>query len=250
MMKKAVFGLTIAVMVIVTTGCATRSGVESASARADLKWEDDAAAYLTVNNNVNEPLILFAGAVTSQHMLGGVHALASRRVDFFDKVAESSGVLLLRAIKESVYRSKGSSLDNDDVIFAGLVAFDKGNPTAVLVNINQLVGGEAYVFFGNGTPMAAQIRIDRPDGPVLTTLAPFERGQKVSVEPNPDGYMFFPVYEYYDRSSMSIRSVADRNTGGILIAPELPEPGRFIVVINFDAPRSADGFSIQLVNEQ
>jgi hypothetical protein len=239
MMRKAVFGLAIAVMAVMA-GCVTQSGAESTTAReaarADVKWENDSAGYLTVNNNVNEPLVLFAGTIVNQHILGGVRALASRRVDFFDKVEDSGGTFLLRAVKESAYRSKGSSLNSDDIIFAGLVVFDKGNPRAIQVNINQVLGGEAYVVIQNDTSMALQIRIDRPDGPTLTTLAPLERNKKVYMDPNPDGYFFFPVYEYYDRSSMGIRSITARDLAdGIPMMPVVPGPGRDIPIINFNA---------------
>jgi hypothetical protein len=238
MMKKAVFGLAVAVAVM--AGCATQSGAESTSARqaarADVKWENDSGGYLTVNNNVNEPLVLFAGTITNQHILGGAHPLAARRVDFFDKMEDQSGTFLLRAVKESTYRSKGSSLNSDDIIFAGLVVYDKGNPRAIQVNINQMLGGEAYVIIQNDTSMALQIRVDRPDGPTLTTLAPLERNKKVYMEPNPDGYVFFPVYEYYDRSSMGIRSITARNLAdGIPMSPVIPGPGRDAPTINFDA---------------
>ncbi|MDR1257233.1 MAG: hypothetical protein LBJ86_05760 [Spirochaetaceae bacterium] len=239
MMKKTVFGLTIAVMVV-AAGCVTQSGAESTSARqaaqADVKWENDSGGYLTVNNNVNEPLVLFAGTIVNQHILGGVRALASRRVDFFDKLEDSSGTFLLRAVKESVYRSKGSGLNSDDIIFAGLVVFDKSTPRAIQVNINQSLGGAAYVIIQNDTSMALQIRVDRPDGPTLTTLAPLERNKKVYMEPNPDGYFFFPVYEYYDRSSMGIRSITARNLAdGIPMMPVVPGPGRDAPVITFDS---------------
>jgi hypothetical protein len=246
MMKKAIFGLAIAVMAI-AAGCATQSGAESTTARqaarADVKWENDAAGYLTVNNNVNEPLVLFAGTITNQHILGGVRALASRRVDFFDEVVDSSGTFLLRAVKETVYRGKGSSLNSDDIIFAGLVVFDKSNPRAIQVNINQVLGGEAYVVIQNDTSMAIQIRIDRPDGPTLTTLAPFERNKKVYMEFNPDGYTFFPVYEYYDRSSMGIRSITARELAdGKQMLPIVPTPGVNAPIINFDS-KPTDLFS-------
>jgi hypothetical protein len=56
--------------------------------------------------------------------------------------------------------------------------------------------------------MALQIRVDRPDGPTLKTLAPLERNKRVYMDFNPDGYFFFPVYQYYDRSSR--RSAASR----------------------------------------
>jgi hypothetical protein len=251
MMRKAfLFGLTVALAaVIVLAGCgsAPQTGAESTSAKqaakADIKWDNDSAGFLTVNNNVNEPLVLFAGTITNQHILGGVRALASRRVDFFNQVEDSSGTFLLRAVKETAYRSKGSQLNSDDIIFAGLVTYDKSAARAIQVNINQVLGGEAFVVIQNDTNMALQIRIDRPDGPTLTTLAPLERNKKVFMEPNPDGYFFFPVYEYYDRASMGIRSITARDLAdGIPMMPVVPGPGVSTPVINFNS-KPADLFS-------
>jgi hypothetical protein len=250
MMKKTVFGViavVAALTVMVTCATSNGTGAELTTPRqaseADIKWDNDSAGFLTVNNNLNEPLVLFAGTIANSHILGGVRALNSRRIDFFDKMEDSSGTFLLRAVKESVYRSKGSNLNSDDIIFAGLVVFDKGAARAIQVNINQVLGGEAYVIIQNDTTMALQIRIDRPDGPTLTTLAPLERNKKVYMDPNPDGYFFFPVYEYYDRSSMGIRSITARDLAdGIPMMPVIPGPGRDSPVINFNS-KPADLFS-------
>ena len=250
MRKAFLFGLTAliaAVMALAGCGSAPQTGAESTSAKeaakADINWDNDSAGLLTVNNNVNEPLVLFAGTITNQHILGGVRALASRRVDFFDRVEDSSGTFLLRAVKETAYRSKGSQLNSDDIIFAGLVAYDKSAARAIHVNINQVLGGDAFVVIQNDTNMALQIRIDRPDGPTLITLAPLERNKKVYMEPNPDGYFFFPVYEYYDRASQGIRSITARDLAdGIPMMPVIPGPGRSTPVINFSS-KPADLFS-------
>jgi hypothetical protein len=249
MMKKAfLFELTAVIAAVMAlAGCATKNGAESTSARqaaqVNIKWDDDRTGMLTVNNNVNEPLVLFAGTIINQHILGGVRALSTRRIDFFDRMEDAGGTFLLRAVKETSYRSKGSQLTSDDIIFAGLVVYDKGAARAIQVNINQMLDGDAYVVIQNDTNMALQIRIDRPDGPTLTTLAPLERNKKVYMEPNPDGYVFFPVYEYYDRVSMGIRSVTARDLAdGIPMMPVVPGPGRNIPVINFNS-KPADLFS-------
>jgi hypothetical protein len=209
------------------------------AAQAAINWATDPGGYLTVNNNVNEPLVLFAGTINNWHLLGGVRARDFRRIDFFGQMEDTSGVFLLRAVKESAYRSKGSSLGSDDVIFAGLVAFDKGDPRAIWVDINQTVGGEACILFSNDTIMALQIRLDRPDGPALTTLAPFEHNKKIYMEPNQDGCLIFPVYVYYDRASRDIRHVTSGSMAdGVPIMPVVPGPGRDIAVINFAAAPS------------
>jgi hypothetical protein len=230
-----------ALFIAAAGGCRTSptagdSSTARQAARADVRWDDDRAGYLTVNNNVNDPLILFAGTINNRNIIGGVHAGATRRIDFFDVVSDYSGSFLLRAVKETAYRGKGSSLGSDDIIFAGIVAYDKNDPRPIQVDINRVLGGDACIIIQNDTNMALQIRVDRPDGPTLTTLAPLERNKRVYMDFNPDGYFFFPVYQYYDRANMGIRSVTAKSLAdGIPMMPEIPRPGRDVPVINFDS---------------
>jgi hypothetical protein len=231
----------VALSVLIIAGCVSvETGAEGSTARqaarAQIKWDDDKSAYLTVNNNAQEPLVLFAGTMNNAHILGGVRAQATRRIDFFSVVPDNSGTFLLRAVKESVYRSKGSNLNSDDIIFAGIVVFNKNEPRPVQVNINRDLGGDAIIIIQNDTNMALEIRLERPDGPTLTTLAPFERNKKVYMDFKPEGYTFFPVYQYYDRVSMGVRSVTAQSLAdGIPMMPEIARPGRDIPVVNFDA---------------
>ncbi|MDR3173130.1 MAG: hypothetical protein LBU19_02665 [Treponema sp.] len=241
-MKKIVGWAFIAAIMAAGLGCTglpapgTRDSSPREASRADVKWDNDSAGYLTVNNDTSEDLILFAGSINNRNILGGVQKLSSRRVDFFDRLSESSGTFLLRAVKETVYRSKGSALQSDDIIFASLVVFDKNEPRPVQVNIQKYLGGDAVIVIQNDTTMALQIRVDRPDGPTLTTLAPLERNKRVYMEFNPDGYFFFPVYQYYDRVNMGIRSLqAQSLADGIPMMPEIPRPGRDTPVITFDS---------------
>ena len=230
----------IVLAIMLVMGCGTTPGTENTSARAaagaNVKWDNDAAGYLTVQNDVNEDLILFAGSINNRNILGGVRKLVSRRVDFASKLNEPSGTFLLRAVKESIYRSKGSNINSDDIIFAGLVVFDKNNPRPISINIQKFLGGNAEITIQNDTNMALQIRVDRPDGPTLTTLAPLERNKKVYMDFNPSGYTFFPVYQYYDRSTMGIRSIMAQSLyDGIPMMPIIPRPGANTPIVNFDS---------------
>jgi hypothetical protein len=233
--------LSLCAALALAAGCGSiPSGSQDSSpqeaAGVQVKWDNDSAGYLTVNNDVAEDLILFAGSINNRNILGGVRKLSSRRIDFFDKLSEPSGTFLLRAVKESVYRSKGSGLGSDDIIFASLVVFNKNEPRPIQLNIQKFLGGEAVIVIQNDTSMALQIRVDRPDGPTITTLAPLERNKKVYMDFNPDGYFFFPVYQYYDRTNMGIRSIQAKTLAdGIPMMPEVPRPGRDTPVINFDS---------------
>jgi len=240
-MGKVAFVLA-AFVVILAMGCGSGPGpgTESTSARdaarVDVRWDNDSGGFLTVENNTPEDLILFAGSINNRNILGGVRQLANRRIDFFSKVQSDSGNFLLRAVKESVYRSKGSQLDSDDVIFATLVVFNKTDARAVNVIIQRYVGGDAVVIMNNDTNMTMQIRVGRPDGDVLTTLAPLERNKRVYMAFEPLGYVFFPVYQFYDRATMGIRSIMAQSLfDGMPMMPRPPTPGQPIPVINWDA---------------
>jgi hypothetical protein len=238
--KQIVVLLATSLAFLAIAGCATKSGSQDSSARqaarANVKWTDDPTGYLTVQNDVDEDLILFAGSINNRNILGGVNKLATRRVDFFDKLPEPSGTFLLRAVKETVYRSKGSNMSSDDIVFAGLVVFDKNDPRPITINIQKFLGGNAVITLQNDTSMAVQIRVDRPDGPNLTTLAPLERNKKVYMDFSPDGYVFFPVYQYYDRATMGIRSIMAQSLfDGIPMMPIIPRPGLDAPVVTFDS---------------
>jgi len=240
-MKQTIIVLAALITALAVAGCTgVKPGTQDTSpgqaARVNVNWDNDPNGYLTVQNDLNEDLILFAGSINNSNILGGVRKLESRRVDFFDKLQEPSGTFLLRAVKESVYRSMGSNVASDDIVFAGLVVFDKNDPRPININIQRYLGGNAQIRIQNDTNMALQIRIDRPDGPVLTTLAPLERNKLVYMDFNPDGYFFFPVYQYYDRTTMGIRSITAQSLAdGIPMMPEIPRPGRNLPVINFDS---------------
>jgi hypothetical protein len=248
-----------AFVVILAMGCGSTPppGTEVTSARdaasVVVRWDNDDAGTLTVNNDVTDDLILFAGSINNRNILGGVRQVASRRIDFFNRVSEDSGTFLLRAVKESTYREKGSNLNSDDIIFASLVIFDKSNARPITINIQRYVGGNAVVVMQNDTNMALQIRLDRPDGPVITTLAPLERNKRVFMDPNPMGYTFYPVYQFYDRTTMGIRSIMPNSVAeGRQMNPQVPRPGQPIPTITWDAsiPSMFSPFATLLVSNE
>ncbi|MDR0910504.1 MAG: hypothetical protein LBM77_12150 [Spirochaetaceae bacterium] len=238
-------GLFLALWVVLGTallvGCGTKpaSGDQSSTAKeaaeANVKWDNDDSGYLTVNNNLQEPLILFAGTINNRHILGGVRGMENRLIDFYGQVSESNGVFLLRAIREETYRAKGSSVSSDDVISANLVSYDKNNSRMTNIDISQDLGGNAVIMLQNDSNMAMEVRINSPTGPKLTTLPPLARNQKVYLNQNPDGYIFFPIYQYYDKESMSVRSVAISDlAGGYPMNPQPEKPGMTMPVVNFN----------------
>ena len=248
--KQMLRWLTTFIVVLLTIGCgSTPWGSQDSSAKQaaklDVRWDNDSGGTLTIENNLKEDLILFAGSINNRNNLGGVRKQATRVVNFFDKVEANDGRFLLRAVRASVYRSKGSSLNPEtDVVYGGLVAFDRSKLRNTTIIIQQALGGDAEILMQNDTNMAVQIRINQPNGPVLTTLAPFERNKIVYLELNPRGYHFFPVFQYYDKANGMVQSLMPRSLAdGVPMRPVAPGNRERRPEINFNTTNRADLFS-------
>jgi hypothetical protein len=208
-----------------------------------VSWDDEPGGILSVSNNIDESLILFAGSINNQNIIGGIRNLGSRYFDIFDNVPAGVGSFLLRAVKETNYRAKGSNLAEDDIIFAHIVTYDTRSPREVRINIQKSLGGEAQIYANNDSDMVLEIRLNSPTGQAITTLAPWERNKLIYLDPNSRGYQFFPVFQYYDRKAMGIRTVAANGLNdSIMMAPVVPGSGRSIPLLPFEF-NSRDLFS-------
>lgn len=245
--------------VFVLSGCSTtknqmdQGSTAKEAGKLKIVMDDDPNGLLTVNNGTTEDLLLFVGSINNKNNIGGIRQLSTRRVDFFDKVTEDTGSFLLRAVKYSTYTAKGSNLDAaDDVIFAKIVTYDKKNPRTMSVDIQKSLGGDALIVLQNDSNMALEIRLDSLSSPTLTTLAPLERNKKVYLDFKPEGYVFFPIYKYYDRTSGEIRTLDTLNLAdGVPMRP-VPQGAGSAQVVSFDgkpAELYAPFAALVLVNE-
>ncbi|GHT86604.1 hypothetical protein FACS1894137_12420 [Spirochaetia bacterium] len=243
-MKRTVFGwMAIVFMMAVmgTNGWAKgkpESGDQSSSAkeasRADIKWDNDTNGLLFLHNSLKEPLVLFAGAVNNRNILGGIRAESDRRIDFYGKMQEQSGTFLLRAVKESVYRSEGSLIESKDVVYAQVITYDKKEAKAIQLDIDMRLGADSFVVIENFTQMALEVRLNSPRSETLTALGPIEMNKQVYLDIDPNGYVFYPVFKYYDDKNDVIQAVEPKGRGnGFLMNPAIPGPGVSTPVIQF-----------------
>ena len=237
-MKQMGMALAMITVLLAVIGCATERGDQSSTARqaarADVKWDNDPNGYLQIRNNIKEPLILFAGSVNNSNILGGVRAESSRRIAYFDTVQDQTGSFLLRAVKENVYRSKGSNIGSEDIVYANIVTFDKRQPRLTQLNIDVRLGGRAYVIIENHTRMALEIALDSPNAETLTALGPMEMNRRIYLEPSTEGYVFYPIFKYYDRTNDVIQSVEPDRAVARLMNPAIPSATVSTPAIKFD----------------
>lgn len=226
-MKKIVL-----LFVLIVLGCSSISAQRVA-------YKNDKNATLVVNNLLDENIVLFLGAVSKQNFLGGIQGGRERMLAIREKLSGNNGAVLIRAVKEDVFKKKKYNIQDEDVIFAQIIVYDKLASSDGSINVNGRVGGEFGVRIENNSPYALEIRLDKKTGDVLTTFSPHERARIVTMQYNSRGYTFFPTYIYYDANSKQMSSVTTQSLeGGQLMLPvditgDLP-------ILSFRGPSEAD----------
>ncbi|GHV73114.1 hypothetical protein AGMMS49940_04160 [Spirochaetia bacterium] len=252
-MKMKIFGwLAIAVLIMVFVGCGStpESGERSSTAKearsVNVNWDSESTGTLTITNNTQEAFILFAGSISNQGIIGGIKSgpNVTRNFDIFDDVSENNGVFLLRAVRESDYRSEGSKINEDDVKFARLVTYDKNQRnmrTDIIIDNTSAYGGNEIVFFENDSNLVLEIRLDSPTGEKVATLPPFQRKKPVALQPDPQrfGYTYYPTYIYYDEKQHDVRSITTTDLAqGISALPIDPDSGQNVPFVVFPKPNT------------
>ncbi len=232
-MKK--IGLLAMLCVMLLNVACTTLGRESGS------YKDDENASLEVINDLDESVVLFLGGVNKNNYLGGVYGGDSRLIDIRSKLRSDSGVVLIRAIKEDVFKQKKYSIDDGDIIFAKMIVVDKNIAGLdASIRVSASVGGNAGLRIENNSPYALELRLDKPDGPVFTTFSPRERARIITMEYNPRGYMFFPTYVYYDPFKKQLSSITTQTLEGGQSRRPVDLTSDEIPIIPFDGPTDAD----------
>jgi hypothetical protein len=249
-LKRIIVVSIIVALVLALGGCGTSSGTVSSSAgearTVKISFDNEAAGILTVTNNTSDTLVLFAGSIANQSIIGGIRngPNQTRSFDIFGDVSEQNGAFLMRAIKESVYRKKGSAIDEDDVMFARLVTYDKNDRSQKTnIIIDKRVEGEAVVYFENDSNLVLEIRLDSPTGEKIATLPPFQRKKAIYLTPNRYGYTYFPTYIYYDTKQKDVRSITTTDLAkGKSCRPVVPGSGEDPQFVPFPKPNLNDIF--------
>jgi hypothetical protein len=213
----------------------------------NINWDNEAVGVLSVSNDVDDALVLFAGSINNRSIIGGIRPLSQRSFDIFNDVpAEiANGSFLLRAVRESVYRAKGSAVNDDDVIFARLVTYNRNDSSLrTSVHIDTRVSGEGLVYFENDSNLVLEIRLDSPTGERIATLPPFQRKKAVYLTPDPYGYTYYPTYVYYDDKQRDIRSITTSDLAqGKSMRPVVPGGTEAIPFVAFAKPNTGNIFA-------
>jgi len=199
-------------------------------------FKDDPNGLLTVRNETNADMVLFAGNVARNNVLGGIRAKSSRVFDIskIENVPDE-GAFILNAVSATVYQNK-KNVSGSDILYSGFVNYDKKDSLKKQITIPDAVDVTAstFIMVSNNNPVVCKIRLNSPIGETIAALRPFEENRKIWIKPLEYGmpytiYLFFVVY---DEKEPILELMP--TTQGITVTPKSSEYS----IVNFTADTS------------
>jgi hypothetical protein len=171
---------------------------------------------LTINNQASFDVIIFAGKVSNNNVMGGIRAGQSRTFDLSTiTLPGTNGSFLIRAASFEQYNRRNARVREDDVVYTGLVVFDLNDPRQK-TNLNIFAGisdneGE-YVWVSNTSKFVLELRVGTPNGEKMATLAPFQTNKAIPLRQQQRNmpYEFYATYVYVDPQTNEIVNFAAR----------------------------------------
>ncbi|MDR2158940.1 MAG: hypothetical protein LBP23_02605, partial [Treponema sp.] len=179
---------------------------------------------LTINNQAGFDVIVFAGKVANNNVLGGIRAGKSRTFDLSALPLPDSGGFLVRAVAYENFLRKGlSHITGEDIIYTGFAAYNKNDTTPFAVEIPKIIDESqtTCIAVSNSSNFVLQLHLDSPDGKIVAALAPLAQFKRIWITPHADGssHTFFPSYVYMDPETGEPIRFFDTYARGIRIIP-------------------------------
>lgn len=220
-----------------------RTGGNSVTLRqkdVDFKSEP---GVLAMTNNTAQDVVVFAGPVSYDVILGGIKH-GQRRTFDLKKIPglPSNGSLLVRVASYNTYGGK-ERITDDDIIYTGLVVYDlKDAKDITELSIYKDIDAEQKycVYFTNTSEnFVVEVRLEKPNGAAIATLAPLESDRKVYLAPKNTGkgYKFFPQFIYVDPRTNEKTVLNIPNKANVQVMDPDPIGGDFTPVV-FDSPKN------------
>lgn len=193
-MKRKLVLIAMAVMTLNFSGFA-----EKRTKKAKINFKTEKAGNFECTNFSGSDLVLFAGRIERNFILGGIKSNETRSFDL-SKISEmpEKSTFIMRAVPYETYKTKERLID-DDVVYTRFVVFDLSSKEKTKMDIDIRLASliKKYGFIvDNGTPFVVELRINAPDGTPIAALPPRCYGLKVYGVPDADGngYQVFPTY--------------------------------------------------------
>ncbi|MDR1838605.1 MAG: hypothetical protein LBQ93_03345 [Treponema sp.] len=169
---------------------------------------------LTINNQASFDVIIFAGKVSNNNVMGGIRAGQSRTFDLSTlSLPGTSGSFLIRATSFDQYSKRNARVTEEDVVYTGLVVFDLKDPRQRM-NLNIFAGisdsQDEFVWVSNTSKFVLELRVGSPNGEKMATLAPFQSNKPIPLRQQQRNmpYEFYATYVYVDPQTNEIVNFA------------------------------------------
>lgn len=253
-MRLVLFVMLASVLSCVSTDGGMRKGVTLKEKEVSFNNE---VGSLIIQNNASEDVVIFAGKIERNAMLGGVRAGKPRTFDL-SKIQgiPDNGSLLIRAATFNTYKGK-ARLTEADVIYTGLVVYnlkDKREKSQLTIYERIDVSQKTCIYVSNESEnYILELRIGNPaQGEVIATLPPLQSNKRVYLDASTEdglGYAFFPTFVFVDPRTGEKTSM---NGGKTDRRRAIPRPvGETVTPMRFTGPSKAMvGYDVAFITLQ
>jgi|GEM_PF-2483479 lipoprotein len=189
-MKKNAIGFV--VLSVMLFGCASVPN-RNVVGNEQISFETSEKGELVICNKSGLDLVILAGntGISSEDkVLGGILADSTRVFDCSEVPKFNEGTFFLNAVKLEDYKTR--KIHFGDVVFSSLVLPDYSK-----ITISKHTGSNEFFVVSNYTPQyVVQLRIDSPEGEVLTSIMPLSTNARVYFVPSNIGRSRRIFYSY------------------------------------------------------
>jgi len=166
---------------------------------------------LTIENKASFDVIIFAGKVDNNNVMGGIRSGKERAFDLRSLNLRGNGSFLIRAASFKTYNGKNNRVTEEDVLYSALVVYDLNDPNdktqlTIFAGISETQ--KEWIYVSNSSKFVLEFRIGTPTGEKLATLAPWQENKQIFLSPRAQGmpYEFYPTYVYIDPKTNEVKS--------------------------------------------
>lgn len=253
-----IFSVIAAVALAVIAGCA--SSPKNSGSTVELKTKSisfkSESGSLSIKNDVSDDVVVFAGKVEKDCVLGGIKKKEVRSFDL-SKIPgiPTNGSLLIRVASYKTYRGK-ARVTEDDVIYTGLVVYDLKDPgdrSSLTIYKGVDVAQKNCIYASNESEnYVLELREGNPSqGEVIATLAPLETNKRIFMNRRDDGfaYDFYATWVYVNPQTNEKTSMNSGKTDRKRAIPEAV--GGNITPMRFEGPSvSKLGYDVAFISVQ
>lgn len=259
-------GMLFSFLAFMLVGCLSTDGSAKQSSgivlnEKEVSFESEPGS-LVVSNNTSKELVIFAGAISRNAILGGIRPRSTRSFNLKKlpgiQNRGSNGSLLIRAATFEAYKRGRATVKEEDVIYTGLVVYNLEDPQYITeANIYEGIDTDRKhcVYLTNKSDrFVLEVRVGSTAGQTIATLAPGESLKPVFLEPKTTrtAYEFYPQFICVDpktneKTAINVPGKEDCQT----MEPYPYEPNGKVIDVPFDEPKhSSISYSIAFLTIQ